>query len=479
MAPSIYHLVVMMNPHRTACVPGAAVFLLLAAGCGGASSAARLAARDAPNVVLIMADDLGYGDVSAFGGGWVETPHLARMAREGMSLTDFHAGGPVCSPTRASLMTGRYQQRAGLADVIYAARNRNRHHGLHQQEFTIAELAKQAGYRTGIFGKWHLGYRTIYNPTRNGFDRFQGFVSGNVDYVSHMDGIGVHDWWRDDENIHEDGYSTHLITKHALRFIEQNRGRPFFAYVAHEAPHWPYQGPSDARIRKEGGEKVRTPPRQTDDVDYVRSRYRQMVQEMDTGIGQILDTLERLDLAHETLVLFFSDNGPKQPYGSAGALRGWKGSVFEGGHRVPAVAWWPGQVQAGSQSDALSITLDILPTVAEVIDREPPAGLTLDGASLLAVLREGATLPARRLFWEWQGQQAMRDGSWKLVRNALESNSADERVEGTRLYNLDTDVAESNDLSGQYPKRVDRMTKALDAWRKEVATGATTQPSDP
>ena len=452
------------------------ILSVLMVGCQRSEVDPEQKAKQPPNLVIIMADDLGYGDISAFRDGWIETPHLERMADEGMRLTDFHSGGPVCSPTRASLVTGRYQQRAGLEEVVYAARGRNRHHGLHQKEFTIGELAKKAGYQTGVFGKWHLGYRKRYNPTRNGFDRFQGFVSGNVDYFSHRDGIGVHDWWSGDEKTHEDGYSTHLITQHAIQFIEENQEQPFLLYVAHEAPHWPYQGPSDEAIRTGEGEKARTPPRQTDDVEYVRSRYRQMVHEMDKGVGQLMKTLERLDLAENTLVLFFSDNGAKKPYGSAGNLRGWKGSVFEGGHRVPAIAKWPGRVEAGSSSDETAITLDILPTVAELIGAEPPEGLELDGVSLVPVLLDGQDLPERPLFWSWQGQEAMRKGDWKLVRSAFEANSDRERIEGARLYNLEKDPDESENLAGQHATRVERMEAALDSWRRQVTEGATQQP---
>ena len=453
------------------------LLFILMAGCGGSQApSVQQEGSDAPNVVLIMADDLGYGDISALKDGWIETPNLEQLAEEGMRLTDFHSGGPVCSPTRASLMTGRYQQRAGLEEVVYAARGRNRHHGLHQKEFTIAELAKKAGYQTGVFGKWHLGYRKRYNPTRNGFDRFQGFVSGNVDYFSHRDGIGVHDWWSGDEKTREEGYSTHLITRHAVQFIEENRNRPFFLYVAHEAPHWPYQGPDDAVIRTGEGEKARTPPRQTDDVDYVRSRYRQMVREMDDGIGQLMSALQEHDLTENTLVLFFSDNGPKKPYGSAGGLRGWKGSVFEGGHRVPAVAWWPGRVEAGSRSDELAITLDVLPTVADVIGAEPPEGVELDGMSLAPALLDDEDLPKRSLFWQWQDQQAVREGDWKLVRNAFEANSDRERLKEARLYNLAEDPDESNDLSAEHPRRTARMEAALDDWREDVTENATQQP---
>ena len=426
-----------------------------------------------------MADDLGYGDLSAFRDGWIETPNLERMAAEGMRLTDFHAGGPVCTPTRVSLLTGRYQQRAGLPGVIYAARDANRHHGLQPEEFTFAELAAQASYATGIFGKWHLGYRKKYNPTRQGFDAFRGFVSGNVDYFSHVDGIGVHDWWNEATKVNEDGYSTHLITQHALDFIERHRDEPFLLYVAHEAPHYPYQGPEEEPIRKVGGELTRPPPRRAADRSYVRSRYRQMVKKMDQGIGQIMETLRSLDLAENTLVLFFSDNGPNKPYGSAGSLRGWKGSVFEGGHRVPALAWWPTQVAEGSRSDELMITLDVLPTIAILIEQPPPEDYQTDGRNVLPVLLEKKDLPQRQLFWEWKGQQAMREGPWKLVRNAKEANHADDRLARSRLFDLGEDLAESNNLAQQYPERVRRMEKALAAWKNEVTTGATQQPSRP
>ena len=454
------------------------MILALMGGRPAAAQPAQSRGDAPPNVVVIMADDLGYGDVSAFRDGWIETPHLERLARQGMRLTDFHAGGPVCSPTRASLLTGRYQQRAGLPGVIYASRQRNRHHGLQPEAFTFAELAKEAGYATGIFGKWHLGYRKKFNPVHHGFDAFRGYVSGNVDYLSHIDGIGVHDWWDGTEKIHEEGYTTHLVTEHAVRFIETHRDEPFCLYVAHEAPHWPYQGPRDAVIRQAGGPKMRTPPRQTGDVDLVRDRYRTMVRVMDEGIGQIVETLRRLDLAEETLVLFFSDNGPKKPYGSAGGLRGWKGSLFEGGHRVPAVAWWPSRIAAGSRSDELMITLDVLPTIAELVGQAPPEGLTIDGMSVVPALLENEELRRPPLFWAWRGQQAMRDGSWKLVQDALEANSDEERTQGTRLYNLAKDPGETRDVSEVHPERVARMKAAIQAWHEKVTAGATVQPEE-
>ncbi|CAN0487019.1 unnamed protein product, partial [Laminaria digitata] len=201
-----------------------------------------------PNFIIIMADDLGYGDISPFD-GWIHTPHLDQLAEEGMRFTDFYASGPVCSPTRAGLLTGRYQQRAGIPGVVYAAPDRNRNHGLQPGEWTFAEALREAGYATGMFGKWHLGYETKYNPIHHGFDEFRGYVSGNVDYFGHVDQAGFYDWWSQDKLINEPGYVTHLITQHALRFIEKNKDTPFVLYLPHEAPHYPFQGPDDEPFR--------------------------------------------------------------------------------------------------------------------------------------------------------------------------------------------------------------------------------------
>ncbi|MBD3276040.1 MAG: sulfatase-like hydrolase/transferase, partial [Candidatus Marinimicrobia bacterium] len=317
------------------CTAGVAALAVPTISLNAASGTAR------PNIIIIMADDLGYGDLSTYG-GWIETPALDRMAEEGMKFTDYHASAPVCSPTRTALLTGRYQQRAGIPGVVYAGRDNNRHQGLRLHELTFAEVAKEAGYATGVFGKWHVGYQEKFNPVHQGFDEFRGYVSGNVDYFSHIDGIGVHDWWDENEKIHEEGYVTHLINDHSVQFIRDHQDEPFCLYVAHEAPHFPFQGPDDEAIREEGN-----PGREDRDPERVKRAYTEMVQVMDDGIGQILDTLQELDLAENTFVFFCSDNGALS-FGSNGDLRGWKGSLWEGGHRVPAIAWWPGKVEPGS-----------------------------------------------------------------------------------------------------------------------------------
>ena len=323
-------------------------------GGSGAGGGPGTGGRDGapPNIVVIMADDLGYGDIGPYD-GWIDTPRLDRMARDGMRFLDFHSSGNVCSPTRAGLMTGRYQQRAGIPGVLFANPARSSHDdGIEAGELTLAEALRARGYATGIFGKWHLGYRARFNPVRHGFDEFRGFVSGNIDYRSHVDTMGRADWWRDDELSTEAGYATHLVTEYALRFIERHRDRPFFLYLPHHAPHYPFQGPDDPADRAVGGE---FDPRGS--VADRRRAYRDMVREMDAGVGEVLDALEAHGIADRTLVWFFSDNGAAQ-WGSNGPLRGLKATDWEGGHRLPSIAVWPARIPAGTESNQLVSALD-------------------------------------------------------------------------------------------------------------------------
>ncbi|NQU25329.1 MAG: sulfatase-like hydrolase/transferase [Candidatus Nealsonbacteria bacterium] len=430
-----------------------------------------------PNFVIIMADDMGYGDSSLYD-GWVKTPRLDRMAKEGLKFTDFHSSGTVCSPTRAGLVTGRYQQRAGLPAVITADPKLAGYHvGLQTAEVTFAELLGKAGYATAIFGKWHLGYSAKFNPLHHGFDRFRGFVSGNVDYISHYDRMQTYDWWEGLEPVKEEGYLTHLISQHAVEFIETHKDGPFCLYVPHGAVHSPIQAPGDPPGRGPDSRPGRKPDRAKPDKAQRgaadrRDRdatVRQMFTAMDQGIGEILDTLQRLNIAENTLVLFFSDNGGAS-HCRNDPLRGGKGSVWEGGHRVPAVAWWPGKIKPGTLSDDLCISLDVMPTMLDLAGVPLPKGLKLDGVSLAPLLLQGKSLGRRQLFWEGT---AMRDGPWKLVVRARGF------TDGPALFNLDDDLGEQNNLAEQQGDRVRQMRAAIEAWKQDVATGATQQPPPP
>lgn len=414
-----------------------------------------------PNFVLIMADDLGYGDVSCYADPGYETPHVDRLAAEGLRFTDFHSSGAVCSPTRAGLLTGRYQQRAGIDGVVFADPKQNRHHGLQDNEVTFADCLADAGYATGIFGKWHLGYEPQYNPVHRGFHEFRGYVSGNVCYVSHLDRMGIVDWWRNDALVPEEGYVTHLVTRNAIDFIKANRDESFCCYVAHECVHSPYQGPNDPAVRSiDNVGDIRSTTR-TD----IAAAYREMMIEMDRGIGEIVETLEELGIAENTLVFFFSDNGANRN-GNNGPLRGLKGSLWEGGHRVPAIARWSGTIEPGRVTNESAISIDLMSTMLDLAGTTAPDGHELDGISLAPVLRGDGELSERPLFWAFGDRFAMRDGAWKLVGG----------VEDPQLFDLSEDLGEEYNVAGDHPDRVAAMLTASGQWRAGIDATATQQP---
>ena len=427
----------------------------VAAGAAALLGSSRVGARsrvaDKPNIILIMADDLGYGDIGCYGSTRIKTPNIDALARGGMKFTDYHSNCPVCSPTRAALLTGRYQQRCGIEGVVTAAKHR--HTGMALEEVTFAEVLKRRGYATGIFGKWHVGYSAEFNPAKQGFDEFIGYVSGNVDFHSHIDQAGFDDWWKNLKKVPEEGYTTDLITKHGVDFIERHKDQPFCLYLPHEAVHSPYQGRNDPPERLPGGKKGR----KAQGPEITRA-YKEMVEVMDEGIGRIVDTVKRLGLERKTFIFFCSDNGATKQ-GSNGALAGYKGSLWEGGHRVPAVAYWPGRIKLGTTTDQTVLGMDLFPTMASVAGARLPAGLKLDGVDLLGMLTENKKLPERTLFWRYRKEKAVRKGPWKLLVRDNE----------TTLYNLDGDLGEKNDLARAEPRMLKRLEDELAVWDREVS----------
>ncbi len=388
---------------------------------------------EAPNIILIMADDLGYGDLGCYGNERIKTPALDSLAEQGLKFTDYHSNGAVCSPTRAALMTGQYQQRHGLEGVIYA-RGETRRIGLDPKAVTIADFMKKAGYATGMTGKWHLGYYIDYNPLYQGFDYFRGYVSGNVDYHSHIDGAGVPDWWHDLEKVEENGYTTDLITKHALEFIRQNKNKKFFLYVAHEAPHFPWQGRNDKAFRSVG--RPQLPKLSTEKK---KEAYKEMVEAMDEGIGRIVTLIDSLGLHGKTMIFFCSDNGGVKELGDNGDLRGNKGTLWEGGHRVPAIAWWPGNIEAGTINNETVMSMDLFPTFVNLSKFHSEELPDFDGTDITRLLLEGRSLPERTLFWKYRNQAVARQGDWKLI---LDSDSI-------YLFNLARDIGEQTNLADE------------------------------
>ena len=420
-----------------------------------------------PNVVLIMADDLGIGDVSCTHDGpgslapgpvRFPTPNIDALAARGLRFTDFHSNGPVCSPTRAALMTGLYQQRTGVDGVINADPKVNRHHGLSPDETTVAERLRDAGYKTAVVGKWHLGYDVRFNPVRNGFDSFRGYVSGNVCYQSHYDRMGIADWWRDDCVAMEPGYTTDLITDHAVHFVEANAGGPFFLYVAHECPHDPLQAPGDPPARRAGRVGNVWGPKKGD----VEDTYRRMIAAMDAGVGRLVAAIDAAGLTDSTVVLFCSDNGATKN-GDNGRLRGAKGSLWEGGHRVPLIVAGPGVPQG--ESAALALSMDLAATACDLAGVEAGG---MDGRSLLDAGQWRTQADDREAFWAYRGSWAVRRGAMKLVK---------ERRGEPRLFDLSADVGEQTDLAADRPEDAASLGAAFDSWRADVSDGATRQPS--
>ncbi len=396
-----------------------------------------------------MADDLGYGDIGCFGNDSVRTPVLDKLAAEGIRFTDFHSNGAVCSPTRAALMTGNYQQRAGIEGVIYAALDK-RIYGISDKQKTMAEYYKEAGYTTGIFGKWHLGYKPEFNPVFHGFDEFYGYVSGNVDYISHRDGVGLLDWWHNTDTCYDEGYVTDIITDKALEFMVKNRNNPFFLYLPHEAVHYPYQGRNDKVDRLPGINFTAHGSRYDK-----KQAYREMLEIMDENIGRIMSKLEELDLNNSTFVLFCSDNGATN-MGSNGILNGFKGSLWEGGHRVPAIAWFPSRIKAGVTINSAILSMDILPTLLKV------SGISgsdnFDGKDFSKGLFTGERMIERPVFWRYRNQWAVRMEDWKYLKIG----------ENEFLFNLKNDLAEQNNLINQNPLKAVDLNKMLDDWEMEM-----------
>lgn len=456
------------------------LFLFLLVGFGQVASA-----DSRPNFIVIMVDDMGYAGLSCFGNPYFETPELDRLAADGIRFTDFHSSGTVCSPTRAGLLTGRYQQRSGIEAVIHPHSDHPEHRkGLQLSETTFAEALKDAGYRTGMVGKWHQGYpqnSDDYHPQNHGFDEFVGYHSGNIDFVSHVGDHNQHDWWHGKTETREEGYATDLINHYADQFIREaaEAEAPFCLYVAHLAIHNPIQVRGDP-VRRTEEAWTRWNWKEHTEEERIE-KLKGMTLPIDEGVGMIRKTLNELEIADDTFILFFSDNGgTNEGPSSHPDLRARKGSVYEGGHRVPAIACWPDRITPESVSDETLISLDVMPTLLSLAGIDDSA-LNLDGVDFSPVLLRQEPLPPRQLFWASLSNrggrsEAMRDGPWKLVvqhPRAKPGTFENPRVE---LYHLGDDLGEENDLAPKHPGRTGRMLEAIQTWFEAVTRDATPQP---
>jgi len=419
------------------------------------------AAERPPNVVLIFSDDQGTVDLNIYGAKDLDTPNLDRLARRGVRFSQFYVGAPVCSPSRAALLTGKFPHRAGVPGNVGVGKR-----GMPPEQITIAEMLKTKGYRTALVGKWHLGYAIKDGPSDQGFDSFYGHKRGCIDNYSHFfywKGPNNHDLWRDAQEIWEDGvHFSDLMVREAKEFISANKDQPFFLYLPFNIPHYPLQGKPKWRERYK-------------DLPSPRKHYAALVSTLDEQTGQVLDWIDHLGLRDNTLIIFLSDHGHSTEErtmfggGSAGPYRGAKFSLFEGGIRVPAIAALPGVIPENEVRDQFAVSADILPTIAELTGAELPRD-KIDGMSLVNVLKD-SNAPAThdRFFWQLGKQWAVRDGEWKLIVNANDTDRS--KVTGADrifLANLGQDIAERTNLASENPAIVKRLTSLHEQWAVEV-----------
>lgn len=426
-----------------------------------------------PNVIIIFADDLGYADIGSFGAAsqrGYKTPNLDRMAAEGMRLTNFYAAQAVCSASRAALLTGCYPNRIGISGAL----NHTANYGINAEEMTIAEVAKSKGYATAIYGKWHLGHHPQFLPTRHGFDEYFGLPYSNDMWPNHPTSKNFYPDLPLIENekviqlMPDQRQLTTWYTERAVKFIEKNKDNPFFLYLPHSMPHVPLFVSDKFRGKTKQG------------------LYGDVIEEIDWSVGQVLETLKRLKLDRQTLVIFTSDNGPWLPYGnhagSAKPLREGKGTAFEGGVREPFIARWPGKIPARSVSRVPAMTIDLLPTIAKLVGAELPKERIIDGRDFWQILSgaKAARNPHDALYFYWGRElHAVRSGKWKLhlphAYRHLEYAGKDGQPGKDSypnlelsLFDLERDIGESTNLAGKHPEVVKEMMKFVERAREDL-----------
>lgn len=418
-----------------------------------------------PNVVMIVADDLGYGDLGCYGNEANPTPHIDALAENGIRFTDYHSAGAMCSPTRASMLTGFYPQRFGAAFDGALSKANAHQEGLPLGAVTIAEALKSKGYATACFGKWHLGYVAPMIPTRQGFDAFRGLLSGDGDHHTQIDRSGHEDWYTNETIAMEEGYTADLITRHSVDFIEANTDKPFFLYVPHLAIHFPWQAPDDPPQRKKGIDYMKDKWGIIPDPQNVAPHVKGMLESLDASVGNIVDAIDEMGLADDTLIILTSDNGGYINYGprfqnisSNGVYRGQKTEVYEGGHRVPLIVSWKGQIESGV-SDALTHSNDWMPTLLALAET---GEMETDGVNLLPHLLRGEEVADRPLFWRTRSGYAVRQGLWKLCSVGKK----------TELYHLGNDPGETTNLASEKPELVRELSDAWTEWNEDVNESA-------
>ena len=432
-------------------------------GVAQLASAQQPASR--PNIILIIADDLGYGDLGSYGAPDVKTPNLDRLAREGVRLTDYYANAPVCTPTRAALITGRYQQRFKLERPLSTDptnRATGLDHGLAANGHSLPQLLKNAGYTTGLLGKWHLGFKPQFHPNAHGFTLFWGYLSGYIDWYLHVRGDGESDLWENGRATTVDGYFGRALASRAVTFVREHAREPFFLEVALGAPHWPFQSPHHPSVAVRSNYSMFQGPADANPPS--RADYVEILEDADAGVGQILEAVQQQGIAQNTLVIFISDNGGEWLSRNAPFFHR-KDTLWEGGLRVPAILKWPGRLPAGVVSSQVAITMDLTATVVAAASADAK-GARFEGIDLLPLLNGTKPPVERTLFWRIamteRQQRAVRSANWKVL------------IEGSQqlLFDLSNDPGERNDLAAKRPDLVQKLNAQIEAWEKDVDSEA-------
>ena len=406
-----------------------------------------------PNIIYIMTDDMGYGDLSCYGNKKFTTPHLDKLASQGVKFVNAYAAAPVCTPTRTALLTGRYPARLplGLLEPLRSPKQDSAY-GLTNDIPSLGILMKASGYKTVLIGKWHLGFMPQHSPIKNGFDYFFGIHSGGADYISHKGENGTRslDLYEYDSLVNRKGYLTDLFSEKAVSFINQKHHAPFFLMLTYNAPHWPWQGPADMAY--------------PDSMDFTKggspSVYAAMMKSLDDGIGKIMAALQESNLDKNTVVIFTNDNGGER-YSDNGGLADSKMTVWEGGIRVPAFVRWPGKIKAGITTQQVATTMDWTATILKATAAKADKRFPLDGIDLMPVLTGQSKNISRTLYWrvfQRRKQKAVRDGKWKYIKDE----------NGEYLFDLSIDQGEKNDLKTKEKKRFEQMKLKLARWEKTV-----------
>lgn len=430
------------------------IVALILAGCAfQLEPEARQTSTSRPNIVVIIMDDMGYGDLGSYGVPDAKTPNIDRLAREGVRMTDFYANAANCSPTRTAFITGRYQQRYGI-EMPLGERPDDPQRGVEASATSLPRMLHDAGYRTALIGKWHLGWEPRFHPNRHGFEEFWGFLGGWVDFYSHMGSYGKHDLFHNEEPVTAQGYLTDEITTRAKAFIEQHQRERFFVEVAYNATHWPFQPPGDPRARADMLH------------DGTRAEYVAMLESADRGVGEILATLDRAGLARTTLVIFTSDNGGEWLSRNAPFFHR-KSTLWEGGIRVPALLRWPDRLPARTVSRQIGITMDLTASILAAAGVSAPADYRPEGIDLVPLLRDRRTVE-RTLFWRIKNaardQKAVRQGRWKYMRDGVGVVDSVHEF----LFDLESDPGERQDLAAARPQMLPPFRQLVATWEADV-----------